>query len=547
MRAWPTLFHRHAAPMLRAHRQRGSVAPFMALAIGGALLATAYSLDTSRMTNGAAQVKRATDAAALAIGQERVLSGDKSEEELRKLAYGYVINNLGLDSTLAEQIDEDSLALSQTKDEQGRIRYQVQVTFQASPEFLGGEPRDISIHSTVEVQPSALEVALTLPNSGSENAANLAVLRRLGKRFAEKLVKDREDAWLALVPYSQAVNVSPDYTNPDTRAPAGPSASHMQRLNSWSMAAALRPIELTSLFRSGYAGLHDRRIPDRRANLLCLYRGLNRGENYHWEEAPGGQFRIYYRHDLPENGSPGANPIRWIGPNPLFGQATGVNDTRWMVADRGCPSAPLLPLTNDLDKIEERLDQMSTRFNTNYAIAMGWSAMALAPAFRGNSGWNLPDDLPKDFKDDGGDSYKAIVMLVNTTDERWFDSDGYNAYVGQAIDGETGTDGENTSLRTQRFAQLCDSLRERKLRFFLIAIGQDEIPDNDLLAEGTVDGASDFKRLAGPGLARCAEKAGDITYMPGFDFVAAEGQLQDRLDQILDDIRQQSAYVRLVE
>lgn len=519
----------------------------MVLALGGALLATAYAIDTSRMTNSASQVKRATDAAALAIGQERLLSGDKSEEEFKNLAYGYVINNLGLDSTLAERIDEDSLALSQQKDDQGRTRYKVEVTFPADAELLGAESQLIQVHSTVEVQPSALEVALTLPNSVSESAANLAVLRRLGKRFAEKLVKDREDAWLALVPYSQSVNVSPDYTNPQSRAPQGPSAAHAQRLSNWASASALRPVELTSLFRTGYRGLDDRRIPDRRANLLCMYRGLNRGENYHWDDAPGGQFGIYYRHDLPENGSPGANPISWVGPVPLDGQATGTNHIRWMVADRGCPSAPLLPLTNDMNKIEERLDQMATRFNTNYAIAMGWSAMALAPAFRGANGWNLADDLPKDFKDDGGDSYKAIVMLVNTTGERWFDSDGYNAYVGQAIDGETGTDGENVSLRTRRFAQLCDSFRERKLRFFMIAVGQDEIANNDLGAEGTIDGASDFRRFAGPGLARCAEKAGDITYIPGFDFVAAEGRIQELLDRILDDIRQQGSYVRLVE
>lgn len=533
--------------MIHARQQRGSIAPFMVLALGGALLATAYAIDTSRLTNSAAQIKRATDMAALAVGHERLASGEKPLEDFKKLAYGYVVNNLGLDSTLAAQIDEEKLALSEQKDDQGRTRYKVEVTFQADADLLGVEPRDLLIHSTVEVQPSALEVALTLPNSGSENERNLDVLRRLSMRFAENLVKDRDDAWLALVPFSQSVNVSPDYTNPDSRAPAGPSANHLQRLNSWSMPSALRPIELTSLFRSGYAGLHDRRIPDRRANLLCMYRGLSRGENYHWDDAPSGQFRIYYRHDLPENGSPGANPIRWIGPNPMFGQATGVNDTRWMVADRGCPSAPLLPLTNDLDKIEERLDQMSTRFNTNYAIAMGWSAMALAPAFRGSAGWNLSDDLPKDFKDDGGDSYKAIVMLVNTTGERWFDSDAYNAYVGQAIDGESGTDGENLSLRTQRFARLCDSFRERKLRFFMIAIGQDEIENNDLNAEGTIDGASQFRRIAGPGLARCAVKSGDITYLQGFDFAATEGRIQSRLDEILEDIRQQGSYVRLVE
>ncbi|OEC34804.1 Putative Flp pilus-assembly TadE/G-like [Pseudomonas cuatrocienegasensis] len=534
--------------MISARRQRGSIAPFMVLALGGALLATAYAIDTSRMVNSASQVKRATDLAALAVGQERLGNGEKSLEEFKKLAYGYVVNNLGLDSTLATQIDEEALTLSEQKGDEGRTRYRVEVTLQADAELLGAEPRFIQVHSTVEVQPSALEVALALPNSGSENESNLQVLRRQSMRFAQKLVEGRDDAWLALVPYSQTVNVSPDYTNPQTRAPAGPSGNHAQRLNSWAMANALRPIELTSLFRSGYAGLHDRRIPDRRANLLCMYRGLNRGDNYFWDQAPAGQFRIYYRHDLPENGSPGATPIRWVGPNPIFGQATGTNDTRWMVADKGCPSAPLLPLSNDINKIEERLEQMSTRFNVNYAIAMGWSAMALAPAFRGSSGWNLPDELPKDFKEDGGDSYKAIVMLVNTTGQRWFDSDSYNADTAQAIDGETGTDGENQSLRTQRFARLCDSFRERKLRFFLIAIGQDEIENNDLGAEDTtIDGASDFRRLAGPGLARCTEQAGDITYLPGFDFVAAEGRLQNRLDAILDDIRRQGSYVRLVE
>lgn len=534
--------------MNSARKQRGSIAPFMVLALGGALLATAYAIDTSRLVNSTSQVKRATDLAALAVGQERLAHGDKPLEDFKKLAYGYVVNNLGLDSTLAAQIDEERLNLSQVEDDEGRTRYTVAVTLQADSELLGSESRDIQVYSTVEVQPSALEVALTLPNTGSENQANLQALRRLAKRFADNLIEGRDDAWLALVPYSQTVNVSPDYTNPQTRAPMGPSAAHLQRLSRWATPAALRPIELTSLFRSGYRGLHDPRMPDRRANLLCLYRGLNQGENYFWTRPPESSFRIYYRHTLPENGSPGANPVSWVGPNPLFGQATGTNDTRWIVADSGCPSAPLLPLSNDIDKIEERLEQMSTRFNTNYAIAMGWSAMALAPAFRGSSGWDLPDGLPKDFKDDGGDSYKAIVMLINTTGQRWFDSDGYNGYTGEGVDGAAQTGARDDPVITRRFARLCDSFRERKLRFFLIVIGEDEIENNDLGAEGTtVDGASEFRRIAGPGLARCAENSGDITYLTGFDFVAMESALQSHLDRILADIRRQGSYVRLVE
>ena len=534
-------------PLLRLKQQRGSVAPFMVLAFGGALLATAYALDTSRMSNSAAQVKRATDAAAMAVGLKRVGEGEDSLENLKTLAAGYIFNNLGMDSSLGEQISDENINLSEEADDDNRLRYTVAVTFEATPELLGGEAKEITVGSTVEVQPSALEVALALPNTTSEDERNLAVLRRLGNHFAESLLENRNNAWLALVPYSQSVNVSPDYTDPSTGRPRGPSAAHRERLNNWALPAALRPIELTSLFGAGYANLADGRIPDRRANLLCMYRGLNRQENYFWDEAPSGQFRIYYRYDAARNSSPGAKPISWTGPNPNFGRATGVNDTRWMVADIGCPSAPLLPLSNDLEEIDQRLKQMSSRWNVNYAIAMGWSAMALAPAFRGSSGWKLPDELPKDFKEDGGDSYKAIVMLVNSTGQRWFDADSYNAQVGKAIDGESGSGTETESLRTQRFAQLCESFRQHNLRFFMVVIGADGIEDEDFLAEGNINSASTFRRLAGPGLARCAERNGDITYLSGLDFTTTEQRVEEQLDRILQDIRQQGSSVRLVE
>ncbi|WP_211090079.1 pilus assembly protein [Pseudothauera nasutitermitis] len=529
------------APFAPARRRlRGGALPFLLLLIGAGLTLAAYTTEGARLKSSAAQLKHATDAAAMAVTQ--AYAGD-SGTDVQALAEKYVRANLGMDAIQLENGLDVALERVTRDDAKG---FRVSATFRAEASMLG-PGADVTVSSAAVALSKSLEVALALPNTGAENSSNLAVLRRLGKQFAENLVAGRNNAWLALVPYSQAVNVSPDYTNPTTRSPRGPSADHRQRLTQWAMSSALRPVELTSLFRTGYSGLHDARIPDRRANLLCMYRGLYRGENYFWDAAPSGQFRIYYRHDLPVNGSPGADPISWVGPNPDFGQATGVNDTRSMVADKGCPSAPLLPLTNDLDKIEERLEQMSTRFNVNYAIAMGWSAMALAPAFRGAAGWNLEDDLPRDFDDDGGDTVKAIILLGNTTDQRWFDSDSYNAYVGEAVQGCEELGCVHDSVITQRFANLCKSFQARKLRFFLIVVGQDEIENNDLGAEGTVDGASEFRRIAGPGLEGCAEKSADLTYLSGYDFVAAEGRIQSRLDNIADELRQKSNFIRLIE
>lgn len=525
--------------MSRYHA-RGAALPLILLLVAGLLSMSVFALDAARLKSDAAQLKRATDAAALAVAQAAARDPDT---DVQTLAERYVRSNLGTD---AAQLSEDLLIqLSPVSNDEGK-GYTVSARFAGTPFLTGASTQTVSVSSTAIARYLPLEVSLALPNTTSENTSNLAVLRRLGKHFAEKLVEEREKAWLAIVPYSGLVNVSPTYTNPATRTPRGPSAEHRQRLLQWATSSALRPVELTSLFRTGYSGLADARIPNRRANLLCLARGLSVGENYFWDEAPGGQFnRVYYRADLPVNGSPGADPISWIGPNPLLGQANGTNDTRWMVADKDCPSAPLLPLSKDLDKIGERLDQMTTRFNANYAIAMGWSAMALAPAFRGNLGWGLPDDLPGDFKQDNSGSYKTIVMLINTTGQRWFDTDAYNFNPGDG-NGQLGTEFAR-SLVTSRFANLCDSFRKRKLRFFLIAIGVDGVQNDDLNASGPIDAFSHFKSLAGPGLSHCAEESSDITYLPGSDFNATEDEVKARLDKILEDIRQKSTFVQLIQ
>ncbi|SAI54514.1 Flp pilus assembly protein TadG [Bordetella ansorpii] len=517
-------------PETLPRRQDGAAAILLLLLIGGAVALAAFASDGVRMTADASQLKRATDAAALAASMARAKD---RQADIQGIAERYVASNLGLDD---EQVGSELSVQAEAITVNGTAGARVTAAFKASPMLASFTEQTVSVHSAAISRDVSLEIALTLPNTLAEDSANLAALRRLGKSFSANMLNNTDTTWLSVVPYSQAVNVY--------------DAQQSGRLRNWATAGALNPVELTSLFRSGYGSLADPRIPDRRANLLCMYRGVNRGQNYFWDQAPSSAFKVYYRHDLPENGSPGATPISWVGPNPNFGQATGVNDTRWMVADRGCPSAALLPLTNDQGKIDQRLDQMSTRFNVNYAIAMGWSAMSLAPSFRGASGWALPDDLPKDFDEGQGDRVKAIVMLINSTGQRWFDSDSYNAEVGKPTDGcsaNTGTSGgacgNGDALITERFANLCSSFRAHRLRFFLIVTGSDEAQDED----GQIRSASDFRRIAGPGLTLCAEKGSDITYLTGRDFVVSEGRIQDRLDEIAEELRQLASLTTLIE
>ena len=238
------------------------------------------------------------------------------------------------------------------------------------------------------------------------------------------------------------------------------------------------------------------------------------------------EFGVYYRHDLPENGSPGAAPISWQGPNPDFPDSSAI-DTRWIVADKGCPNTPLLPLTNEEDKIEARLNQMTSRFNVNYAIAMGWAAAALSPQMRGSDGWG-DNELPLDFGSDNT-NYKAIIMLANTTGD-WFDTDSYNFYRDANV---TGT---STNFARQRFVDLCRSIRSKNIHLYFIGVRPGDPEEFGRVL---------FDKVAGPGMLICTEGEGNMYFADASNFKDGESQIQNALEDIAKDIRR-NYYVRLI-
>jgi hypothetical protein len=509
--------------------QSGSVMPFPVLVFAGALTVVAYSLDTTRTVDSLSQVKRATDSAAMAVGYKEIANMNQDDvDDLNVLARGYIQSNLGLDGALENQVDLNSIRVVKSQGNTGAVTYEVSVQVTTEAPELGVAATQKTVSSTVEVKTRPTEVALMLPNTVAENASDIAALRRLGNKFARQFINGDDQGnreagvdqrrWLALIPYSQAVNV---YDEKDS-----------QRIDRWA-AGNLTPAELRSLFRTGKVNsLADPRFPDRIAHLLCLYRGLGQGENFFWDSPPTGQYGVYYRHDLPQNGSPGATPISWRGPNPYLWPDSVAIDQRWIVADKGCPNAPLLPLTNDLDKIDQRLDEMSVRFNVNYAIAMGWAAASLSPRMRGQIGWG-DSELPLDFSAND-QNYKAIIMLANTTGD-WFDTDRYNFYRDELL-GQSGTEVARDFAK-QRFIDLCRSFRRRNLHFYFIGVRP-----GDPAEFGRVL----FDRIAGPGIQICTQGRDNMHFIDAEHFYPAESQIKDVLEEIAQDINRHN-YVRLIK
>lgn len=504
---------------LSRRHQRGAVLPMLLVLIGAGLAALAYTVDGTRMKSTAAQLKRATDATALAVAQEAARNPDAN---VAQLAERYIASNLGMDQTLARQQITVRLEPLRTADGDG---YRVLATFRAPGELLGISDA-VTVSSAAVARYTPLEVALMLPVDLSVSAGEMPTLRELSRNFIDRLFDNSNGSssynsgkttWVSLVPYSQAVSVY--------------DAEDPERIRRWARPRGLVPVELTALFNSGrITSLADNRAPDRRARLLCMFRGLGAGENYFWDQPPAGQFGVYYRHDLPENGSPGAAPISWIGPLPMDGKATGINDTRWMVADRGCPNAALLPLSNDRQRLFGRLDELTPRFNVNYGIALGWAGMALSPAMRGAEGWGL-SGLPLDFTTGNRPNLKAIVMLAKISGD-WMDTDSYNHELGR------GPNNDGLEFSRQRFLDLCNEYRQRRLRFHFIGVRAGTAEDNS---------GSNFDRQATPGLLVCAGDRGTMHFVDGADLRQVRGSIAGQLNRIADSLKREASFIRLIE
>lgn len=501
----------------------GAAAVFMIFGLMAVLVGGAFVIDTQRMVSDSAQIKRATDAAAIAIAHQWA-TGQNEDFDPATLADQYVRANTGLDETLKTSIS--SVEVSETTDTPRQ--FTVTATFAERPKLIMPTAQMITIQSTAEAEGSPREVALVLPSSAD---TDIPAMQDLANDFVDRLFGSNsngdpnetvDNTWVSVVPYSQAVNVY----DPDDE----------DRITRWAADGALTPSELDRLWASGYSGHDDAAMPDRRADLLCMFRGLTLGENYDWDQAPDSSFGLYYRYESAGNTYNNSvyYSVSWTGPDPWAG-GVGVWATRTIINDPGCPKAAVLPLDAKRSEIEDRIDEISEAWNTNLTIGLSWGGVALSPEMRGSSGWG-DEDLPKDFHDDddGSDSGKYIVMLASSVDQNWGDTDAYNS-----PDFPMGKDGYSEySLVSERMTQLCESFRERNIDVYFLAVRSGD-PDD---FSGTA-----FDSYMVPGLFVCTDDTDRFTYFDGTSFSDVESSMKTRLEEIADEINAKGIRVRLVE
>ena len=105
---------------------------------------------------------------------QRLLDDRMSAGEMQSMASKYVMANLGMDRELLDQVGSASVAVSTARNDNGNLTIRVQAAFDAHSELFQAQTQPIQVASTVEVVNRPVEVALMVPNTNSESAADIA-------------------------------------------------------------------------------------------------------------------------------------------------------------------------------------------------------------------------------------------------------------------------------------------------------------------------------------------------------------------------------------
>lgn len=510
--------------------ESGSAAVNVVFFLIGGIALTAFVVDATRVSADGARLKQATDAAAQAVAME---AAKDSETDVLGMAQRYVVVNLGLDK---EQLSRDlSVAVEPVtwNDYEG---YRVSASFRALPSLLGGPGKTVEVASAAVAIYNPLEIAFVAPSTINETQRDMQAIRDIGEAFYDEVIDGRADRWMALVPYSDGVNVWDD-------------AKGVSRIRSWAMPDRIEPQWFRYIKQgAGVSNMASPDMPDVRKKILHVRRGMRGGELFDWTEPPAGSFEISaetcYGGNCIMSNYPGGWPyITWRGPViPSAGNGlTGPTDQRWIAADGTVPLTALLPLTDEREKFTARLQKMigdheEINHAINMNIAMGWGAMALSPGFRGIDGWGDLDH-PRDFSEDGKSTVKAIVMLANLNGSLIdIDMDANNFYLDLESLGGSADTGDRDFVR-QRIEDLCDSFKSHQDFYFYMLI----VPPST-----NESGLRRYNELK-PTLLACGRNSGDVSEVETPSFAEGKETVIDGLKRIASDLESKSSFARLIE
>lgn len=516
------------APLLKAYwqDQHGGIAPFVALGLAGVMFAGAYVVDATRMTTSAAQLKRATDAAAMAVAMDSMEQSGQSAQQLNQLAEQYVRSNLGMDSRLNSQIEDIQVATGRSG-----IGWTYRVSLQLNPvsPLLGAVSEPIHVHSTAYAEMPKTEIALVLPGpEGNNFRSNSRALAEIINEFVDEMfvgaVADtKPNLRIGVVPYGVGVNVS---LGQKRRA----TPLRVERLRKWVSTRYLKSPPANVFTPNPEVIYFDWRdttprvdgfdhplIPDNRVNKLCITDEREVPNRFYWRDSAIEAFRLN-------------NPVIFHSPENPYIRMNRIGEPHYLLNTKNCPEAIVLPLEESREKIKKAvMDNTDYQIgNVNYGSGLVWAGRVLSPDMRGDAGWG-DDVYPLDFEE----SKKYIIMLAVDA--------GYGSDDVQKAAGSPYTESNAIS----RFSALCQEYTENNIETNLIVFYEGS---SDQREEEAREDTPFYQTIGNP-MKLCTNGDERISYVNGSSFSSDKVReiLRQKLKNIADDILKTSNQVRLID
>lgn len=457
-------------PLLRfkkfAANQSGAAAMVLAVASVPLVMFAGAAVDYGNAYSVQARLQAATDAAALAAGRQANLP----VAELERIADTYFTSNYGAPANT----EQPTMAMSVNAD--GRLRVDGEVKVKNYLISLAGyEKTTITATSQVTKDGTGLEVALVFDNTGSMgNQSRLSTLKVAARDFVNILFGPRETAdtlKIAVVPFSQFVNVGPDKADRDWLDKAG--LNPYSRVNfasgSWHNWQAWNEITNRS-----WSGCVESRIgalsvddtPPDTGNGITLFPPAfapdEPGNNTSSADFAVGPDTIYrYKNSYLADSQTSSLDQRQR--HEAKYQSASVSTTS-RGPDRGCDVQPILALSNVKQPVLDTLNNMSAGGYTHVAEGIGWGLRVLSPDAPFTEGVPYSDD----------EITKAMVLL--TDGENTFNTESnhnistYTAY-GYLSQARLGSSNYSTAIAAQNtlLQQACNNVKAQDIVVYSFA------------------------------------------------------------------------------
>lgn len=488
--------------------QSGNFSLMFALALVPLFGAVGAAIDYSRVSDVRARLAEALDAGVLAVGAQPTMTDAKAF----KIVNDWIIANLGDEYDGDWQLD--SVKLSENGTIAATASGKVDLTM---ARLLGINEMSISATSEAIRSLGKVEVVLVLDNTGSMRGTKLTRLKAAAKSLVNSLVKattDPEDLKIALVPFSQTVNVGSQYKNAAWIDKNAKSSVHddIFTKDNGSTYSGTNRLDLFNTMKINWAGCVESRpypydvteAPPSSATPDTLYvpyfapdepdasagGGRGRGSSYN-----SSNYNNNYLQDdrsdrnknwLAKQGNPNKyKPFTKSGQTPHFGYQYGPNS--------GCEMEPLQRLTTKSDDILDAIDDMVAIGNTHINVGLQWGWHVLSP--------NAP------FGDgvayDDADWTKVVVLLTDGNNENATgneENESYYSGYGYSWQNRFGTTSNRSSTRTKalddRLDELCDNMKAENVGIVIYTVRVEVRNGSSDVLEGCASEPDNFKEVA---------------------------------------------------